>query len=241
MSGAGWVVSVSETWRVRPHRLVPCVEVEWSRVPSPIHPVRFGGFPCALGNRFRDVGWARYLVPLMCRGSVVCGWSMMVCSHSNRGGSSVTLVWCYACRTICTWSGLWSALGRDYPRGSRGSFGQFVVLPPFSFLLRPHASLPPQSSSVWSECGWYCANSEGEFRPAYPLGVLRGACVVCGCRLLVRLGPREGQMISPSLRGPGSVEVLEPNLRREPGLTLARTDSQHVRGPPSSPHRHLPT
>ena len=38
-------------------------------------------------------------------------------------------------------------------------------------------------------------------------------------------------MISPSLVGPGSTEVLEPNLRHEPGLTHARTDSQHVRGP----------
>ena len=38
-------------------------------------------------------------------------------------------------------------------------------------------------------------------------------------------------MIGPSPGGPGSTKVLGENLRPEPGLTRARTDSQHVREP----------
>ena len=97
----------------------------------------------------------------------------------------------------------------------------------------PRFFLPSTSACLIAVTESLCVGRirKATFAPAYPLGVLRVRVSNAGVICWSGVGSREGQMISPSLVGPGSTEVLEPNLRHEPGLTHARTDSQHVRGP----------
>ena len=127
---------------------------------------------------------------------------------------------------------LWFALGRDYPRGSRESFGHFVTPPvflPFTSACRTVSFLSVRSRDRVSLCGQRVR--QATFALAYPLGVL-GVRVSCACVVCWSgFESREGQVNRPSLMGPGSSEVLESNLRHEPELTRTRTDSQHVRGP----------
>ena len=139
---------------------------------------------------------------------------------------------------MCTWSVFVECPGPGLSAGKSGGPGR---APPIFLPFTSACLIASTESLCVGRMRMVLCQFRRQILPGIPTRSAEGACVGCGCRLLVRRGSREGQMISPSPRGPGSAEVLEPNLRHEPGLILARTDSQHGREPPPSLHRPAET
>ena len=84
-------------------------------------------------------------------------------------------------RGVC----LWLALGRDYPRGSRESFGH-SLLPPFFLPFTPACLIAVTESLCMGRMRMVFYQVRRQILPGIPTRSAEGVCVECGCHSLVR-------------------------------------------------------